>query len=111
MKIIHKKLAEGTWVQYDADKSVELKIRPLSIYDFDRLPSEEHEITVKEFSAFMTKLLVDWKGILDEKKKPLKCDDENKKLLSDHDQDLSVFVINKATELKAKVITDEEVKN
>ena len=111
MKIVNIEASKGTWVEYPTDPSVEIKIKPLSIYDFDKLPSEDVDITVKEFAGFLVKLVVDWKGICDEKKKPLECNEENKKIISDHDQELAAFIINKASELKASIVTDDEVKN
>jgi len=111
MKVINKKASKGTWVKYPKDKSIELLVRPLSIYDFDKLPSEDMEITPKEFGKFCEGLLVDWKGFVDEDGKALKCTDENKRILSDHDQEIAAFVINTAAELKSAVVTDTEIKN
>jgi len=111
MKVINKQISKGKWFTYPKDKSIELLIRPLSIYDFNKLPSESLEITPEEFGNFASNLLLDWKGIIDEKGKPLKCDEDNKKLLADHDQELASFIMNMAAELKNDVITDKEVKN
>lgn len=104
----NKKASEPQWVKYAEDESVEILIKPLSMYYLKKLPTGNIELTSEEFGNLICELIVDWKGIFDEDEKPLPCTKETKLLIADHAQDLAAFVMTTASEMKGKITIREE---
>ena len=111
MRKINTKTTEGVWVKYPEDQDIQFLIRPFSIFNLQRMPSAENaDFTIDEYWTIFNYCLVDWKGIYDENDKPLKCNEQNKKLIADHIQDLATFVIEEAVKAKGNV-SEKAVKN
>ena len=106
------KKTKGVWFEFPADKTMKFLIRPLSIFALKRLPKDENdEFSPQEYWTVLNNSLIDWKGIL-EGGQPVKFNEENKKTILDLDQDISAFIVKKATELREQaVVPDKEAKN
>jgi len=102
---VDKKATEPQWIKFDEDESVELLIRPLSLYYFQKLPSGDIQLSSDQFGKLFCQLLVDWKGIYESDDVLMPCTDENKLLVADHAQNIASFVISKASDLKGKIAT------
>jgi len=117
MRKINKKHYSGTWVKYPEDSKdpAEFLIRPISIYTFQKLPSEKEglDLTADSYWEMVNYILLDWKGVGDEDGNELECNLENKKAFSAVDQEASLFLINKANEIQSKTdaISEQAVKN
>ena len=98
---ITKSSVEAQWFTFEGE--VQFQIRP---FKFTSMNLES--ITESMYLQF-DYCIVDWKGIDDEKDKPLKCNEENKKHLYDYYQDVRDFVFDKQEELKKRF--DIEIKN
>ncbi len=109
MKDYNKKIIDGTWVTSPEDKDVQVKIKPFSVFSMIKLPNEK-DFDTEKFWAVFNFVVLDWKGIHSDGKK-LDCDEDNKKFVFDFDQDFALWVVNQATEMRQKVISNEEIKN
>jgi hypothetical protein len=109
---INTKKSEGQWIPYPEDKNVQFLIRPFSIFTLSRLPSEETmaQLSPEEYWQIFNYCLMDWKGIYDTEEKPLKCNENNKKIVADHFMELASFVVTQAVTLKAS-FSEKEAKN
>jgi hypothetical protein len=110
MKILNQK--KEKWFDYPAEKGIKFLIRPLSIYDFDQLPTENYldKITPKNFAKIVSNVLLDWEGV-EAEGKPAKCNEENKLALIDQALEVANFILNKASELKTDQLKDKDLKN
>jgi len=110
---LNKKASQGKWVDHPKHKEVKFKIRPMSIYAMKRLPSDAEDVVISAETLFdmLTYILIDWKGVGDEAGKVIKCDEANKRLFLDLDQETASFLINEASDMKNELIKAEEVKN
>ena len=106
---VSKQAAKPQWVKYKGDESVELLINPLSLYYFQKLPTDNLELTSEQFGELICKLIVDFKGIYDDDDKEMKCTEENKLLIADHAQPIAIFVIDTSRALKEKIVTGEKL--
>ena len=111
MKKFNVKQTKGVWITSPDDKEVQVLIKPVSIFSLTKLPSEE-KITVIDAWNMFNQMVIDWKGIVDEDNKPIKCDEVGKKLIYEYDQDLVSFIIEECNELREKVSgSKKEIKN
>ena len=110
MKKYNIKNIKGKWVDFPDDKEVKLLLRPFSLFSFTKVPSDD-SIDPKEFLPIFSYCVIDWKGFVDSDNNKLKCNDENKKIVFDYDQDIVIFVINEAGKIRDSVITEKEIKN
>ena len=111
MKKFNVKQTKGVWITSPDDKEVQVLIKPVSIFSLTKLPSEE-KITVIDAWNMFKEMVLDWKGIVDEDAKVIKCDDDGKKLIYEYDQDLVSFIIEECNELREKVSgSKKEIKN
>ena len=110
MKKYKKKLALGTWIKFPEDKEVECRIRPFSLFNMTKLPNDETELSIKQIWETFNYSLLDWKGIEGEDGS-LDCNEENKRLVYDFDQELVMFIISESSKLREKIITLDEIKN
>jgi len=102
--IINKSATEAKWFKFGKTNSkVEFLIRP---FRFSIMKLED--VSTGMMQQF-TYCVVDWKGINDEKEKPLECNDENKEFLYDYYDDVRGFVFEKQEELK--VVREKSLKN
>ncbi len=109
MKKFNKKSVQGEWINFPDDKEVKFKIRPFTLFNITKLPSEDNFDIGQVWNIFNYSV-VGWKGIEDESG-PMECNEENKKLVYDFDQDLVIFVSEQASSLREKVISRKEIKN
>ena len=110
MRKYNQKTAKGEWIVFPEDEEVQILVRPFSLFNLTRLPSED-DFNFKQFLEIYDYCVLDWKGIQDDEGKPLKCNDENKKMVFNFDQELVLFVVNESTKLRDKILTEKEVKN
>jgi len=110
MRKFNQKTVKGTWVDFPEDKEVKIQIRPFSLFNLTKLPSEDN-VDFTQFWDIFKFCVLDWKGIQDINGKDLKCDDENKRMIFDFDQELILFVVNESSRLRSEVIPEKEIKN
>lgn len=110
MRKFNKKTANGRWVTLPEDKEVQVKIRPFSLFNLTKIPTE-NDVDFKQYWNIFNYCAVEWKGMQDNEGKDLKCDEENKKMVFDYDLDVVLFVVGEATKLRDKVISEKEIKN
>jgi len=106
MKKFNKKKLETTWETYEDD--VEFQIRPFKLLALAKLPNED-DFQIEQMWNMFNYVLTDWKGVEDESG-PMECNEENKDIVFNYDQDIVVFCINKASEMREGV-TEKELKN
>lgn len=112
MKTINKKTLKGKWYKFPEDKDIEVLVRPFSVFSMTKPPSADAtEINITDFYENFAYVLLDWKGIVDEDKKPLKCNDENKKIVYDFIQELSGFVVESSIKMRDEAVSNKEAKN
>lgn len=112
MKKINKKATKGQWIVDKDDKDIQYLIKPFSIFNINKMPSEDlSQVNPSEYYIIFNHALQDWKGIVDDNDKPLACNEENKKLIYDYDQDLVSFVLEVAIKMRNEVLNKEAVKN
>jgi len=112
MKKINTKPLKGKWLKFPDDEDIEVLVRPYSLFNMNRIPSgDEAEINISEFYDSFEYVTLDWKGIRDEDDKPLKCNDENKRVIYDFFQELVAFIIQQSMEMRSQIVSEEEVKN
>jgi len=110
MRKFNKKTAKGSWIPFPDDEEVQLKIRPFSLFNLTKIPTEEG-MDFDQFWTIFNYSVLEWKGIQDSNGEPLKCDEENKKIVFDYDQPVVLFAVEQSTKLRDEVITEKEVKN
>jgi hypothetical protein len=109
MKKYNTKPTKGEWIALPEDEEVQIKIRPFSLFSLTKVPSAD-DVDMSEIWNIFNYCIIDWKGIEGEDG-PLECNEDNKRLVYDYDQDLVVFVTNHAGSLREKVVTGKELKN
>lgn len=97
---LNKNANKEEWFDYDED--VAFLIRPFPLSERALTPSGTGVIDV--FIKQAMYCLMDWKGVVDENEKTIKCVDENKQFLFDFDEDLVLFVCTKSKELNDKLV-------
>ena len=109
MKKFNVKTTKGEWLKFLEDEEVELNIRPFSLFSLTKVPSEE-TVDMTQLWNIFNYCLIDWKGIEGETG-PMECNEENKKIVYDYDQQLVAFVVARASELRDNVVSKKEIKN
>ncbi len=109
MKKYNTKPTKGEWIAHPDDKEVQVKIRPFSLFSLTKLPSADN-VDMSEVWNIFNYSVLDWKGFEGEDGS-LECNEENKKLVYDFDQDIVVFVTEKAGVLRDKVVGGKDLKN
>jgi len=111
MRKYNKTSAKGKWFDFPKDKELKLFIKPFSIFTMNKLPSETTAIDVSDYFPSFNYSLTDWKGFISEDGKEMKCDEENKKIVYDFDQEIVTFVIDESMKARALVYEAQELKN
>lgn len=106
MITLNKGKAKEQWFKYDEDVSFLIRPFPFSGRSLSTGEANISEMLVAQASY----CVIDWKGINDEKDKPVKCNDENKKFLFDYSNELFNFVCEKNIELNNKLINISQKK-
>lgn len=110
MRKFNTKNIKGKWITHPEDKEVQVRIRPFSLFSFTKIPTEEN-VDMSQFWGIFNYCVLDWKGFVDSNDKPMKCTEENKRIVFDYDQDIILFVVNEASEMRESVVSEKEVKN
>jgi len=110
MRKFNQKTAKGTWIDFPEDKEVKLLLRPFSLFNLTKIPTNEN-MDFDQFWAIFSYSVLEWKGIQNVDGKDLKCDEENKRMVFDYDQDLILFVVEQSTKLRENVLSEKEIKN
>ena len=109
---LNKKATGGTWVPYKKYKGIKFLIKPVSLFSMNTIPSDEKKFNVEGFWDMFNASLINWEGVVDDDNKVLVCDEANKKLLFDFDQEIAGFVSTECMKLREKVVvTENEAKN
>jgi len=110
MKKINVSKTKGQWFDYDKDSDVKFNLRPFTVFTLTKLPSEQ-TLSPEDFWNIFNYSLLDWKGIVGDDDKALKCNEDNKKIVFEYDKEVVAFITGKITELRSGVIPEEEIKN
>ncbi len=112
MRKFNIKPIKGVWVPLPDDKEVSVNIKPTSVFVLKKLPSDDAKITIEDGWNMFNAMLIDWKGIVAEDDKPIKCNEENKRMIFEYDQDLVSFVMEECNKLRESVIGEKkQIKN
>ena len=110
MRKFKQKIAKGKWTTFPEDDEVQVLIRPFSLFNLTKIPTEV-DVDFTQFMDIYNYCLLDWKGIQDNQGNDLKCNDDNKKLVFDFDQELVLFVVNECSKLRQDVLSGKAIKN
>jgi len=88
MIVFNRKKMKNKWFEFDDDVSFLIKPFPLSERALSPSGTNIIEIIMKQAEY----CLVDWKGIVDENNKPIKCNEENKRFILDFSDELATFI-------------------
>ena len=110
MRKLNKSKTTGTWFEFPSDKSFKLNIRPLNVLSMNTTPSST-KTTTKQMWEWFNYILIDWSGYIDEDGIKIECNEEMKEIVYNFDQEVLSFCIDKATELKDQIVTQEEANN
>ena len=108
---LNNEVEEGQWFDYPKIEGIKFKIRPTSLYALKKTPGESIEIDLTDMPILFDYVLMDWKGIGDEKGKQLKCNQKTKLALLNQAPDMVTFVLETAGKMRSDTIPEEEVKN
>jgi len=112
MKKINTKPLKGKWFTFPDDEEISVLIKPFSLFNMNRMPSENIEdVNVADFFDNFKYVCLDWKGLIDEDDKPLECNEENKRVVYDYFQELVAFVIDNSMKSRNDVVSGESAKN
>ena len=111
MKKYNVKPTKGVWVEDPKNKDTEYLIRPIQILSMTKLPTEQSDFDPKDIWEMFNFALMDWKGVVDEDEKKIKCNEESKKMVYEYDQETVAFVLERSNELRQEVISNESAKN
>lgn len=109
MKKFNTKLFKGIWVSCPDQESIQIKIRPFSIFSSTKNPADEN-FDLKEVWNQFNYCVTAWKGFQDENG-DMECNEANKKIVFEFDQELALFVLKEASDLREKVCGAQELKN
>ncbi len=109
MKKFNTKQTKGEWITHPDDKEVQIKIRPFSLFSITKIPSADN-VDMSEVWNIFNYSVIGWRG-LENEDGPMDCNEANKKLVYDFDQDLVVFVTSEAATLRDKVVGGKDLKN
>jgi len=109
MRKFNKNNTKEAWKTHPDEKDVKAKIRPFKLLSLTKIPTAE-EVGLDQMWNVFNYVLIDWKGIEDEDG-PMECNEENKELVYNYDQEFVVFIINEAGKMRDAVISNKELKN
>jgi len=109
MKKYNTHTTKGEWITLPSDEEVKFKLRPFSIFSLTKKPSEDN-VDMSEMWNVFNYCVIDWKG-LEGEDGSMDCNEDNKRIVYDYDQELVVFITNESTRLREKVIGGKGLKN
>jgi len=98
---------KDSWVDYTED-DLKFQVRPFKLLSLTNLPNDDG-IHMEQLWNIFNYIVTDWKGIENESG-PMECNEENKKIVFEYDQELVSFCVGKAAEMREGV-TGKELKN
>jgi len=110
MRKLNKSKASGTWFQFKDDPTFKLNIRPISQSSINIKPNETIMNQANMLECFKY-IVIDWSGYKDEKEQDIECNDEMKSLVFDFDQEVAMFSLEKAMELRDEIVIVDEADN
>lgn len=110
MRTLNQSKALGTWVSFPKDDTFKLQIRPLNILSMNRPPSDK-TTTENQIWEWFDYILIGWEGYENEEGQPVECNEDNKKLVFNFDQEVVTFCIESATKLREEIVSIKEVNN
>ena len=110
MKKFNTKTIQGKWITLPEDKEVQILIRPFSLFNLTKIPTED-TVDFEQFWGIFNYCVLEWKGFVDAEGKPLPCDEKNKRIVFDYDQEVIAFVTDEAGKLRDEVVPQKEIKN
>jgi len=103
---INKKAIDKEWFDFEkGDIKARFEIRPFPL----SLARNTEDNTFATMCSQLVYSVTAWEGIVDENDKVLECNDENKEILFNFDDDVREFIFGKMAELRDKV--KRELKN
>lgn len=105
---VNKKAAKQKWVELDTDKDTKFLIQPFPLSRGHYIPTDDSSIYLHMKERFIY-CIIDWKGIVDEEDKPLKCNDENKDFIFEYVSQISSFIINKVSEFDKDIVIEKKI--
>ena len=109
MKKFNTKLFQGVWVSVPEQESIQIKLRPFSMFSTTKNPTDVN-FELKEVWNQFNYCVTEWKGFQDEDG-DMECNEVNKKIVFEYDQDLALFILKEANSLILKVFGEKEIKN
>jgi len=97
---LNKKANKEKWFDYDED--IAFLIRPFPLSEKALSPSESNILDILTKIAKYS--LVDWKGVVDENDKPIKCDEENKTFLLNYSEEIIYFICDHAKKMNSDLV-------
>lgn len=110
MRKLNKSIASGQWITHPDDKSLQFEVRPLNLFNMNNIPTVDN-IAPEQVWDWFNYICMNWKGYVDENDKPLVCDEDNKKLVFNFDQEIVGFVIEESNKLRESIVEGKEAKN
>ena len=110
MRKLNKSKVSGTWYQFKDDPTFKLNIRALSQSSINIKPNETMMNQTNMLECFKY-IVIDWSGYKDEKEQDIECNDEMKNLVFDFDQEVALFALEKAMELRDQIVIVDEADN
>lgn len=104
------KKEKNQWIKFDKDPEIEFFLKPFTILYLKKLPSDEGFTPDLMWEMFNNSVM-DWKGLNDADGKPLKCNEETKRLVAEEFDDILLFVVNQASLIKDSKVSEKEAKN
>jgi hypothetical protein len=110
MKKLSKKSTTAQWIKFPDDEEIELLIRPFSLFNLNKTPTET-TFTIQDMWEVFNYSLIDWKGLVGDDDKKLEVIEESKALIFDFDQSIVSFVVEQASKLRESILSVPEAKN
>jgi hypothetical protein len=103
---INTKATNKKWFDFEkGDIKARFEIRPFPL----SLMRTEVDLTFTTLCSQFVYSLTAWEGIVDENDAPLECNEENKTILFNFDDDIREFVFGKMAEMRERI--KSELKN
>jgi len=111
MRKYNIKNTQGNWVTHPDDPSLKFKIRPLSLINLNQPPTTEAGIKTNDLWEWFNYICMEWEGFIDEDNKKLECNDKNKELVFNFDQEIVGYIIDQSNIIRDSIIKRDELKN
>lgn len=106
---VNKKATQEKWFEMDSNKDVKFLIRPFPMFMRRYDNTSDNLSQYKNGKEKFMYCVVDWKGIIDEEDKPLKCNKENKEYIFDFVAPLAIFIVTKISEFDDIILSEKKI--